>query len=95
MDKLDSIITKGKTVLTGGLDPYVEGKKNFEQGLGIDKKKIDICTGCKHFKDEPIDFLRVEDKDFPELSAKMCGACGCTLSFKLRQTLKPCKEWLK
>jgi hypothetical protein len=95
MDKIKSILTKGKTVLTDGLDPYEEGKKNFNDGVGIDKKKLDICRGCKHFKEEPVDFLRVEDKDVPELSGKMCGACGCTLSYKIRQNIKPCKEWLK
>lgn len=94
MGTFKSILTKGQTILSDGLDPYLEGKKNFEIGATISDKNIDICKGCRYFKNEPIDFLKVEDKQYPELSGKTCGKCGCILSYKLRQNLKPCSKWL-
>jgi hypothetical protein len=93
MGRLSSILTKGQTILSDGLAPYEEGKKNFIARSVIPDKNIDICKGCRYFKTEPIEAFRVEDKDYPELSGKSCGKCGCILSYKLRQTIKPCSKW--
>lgn len=97
--KISSATGKALTLSKVGIDPFLEGKFNFENTnidielLAIDRTKE--CLMCDDFVDEPIDFLKVEDKNIPEISNKMCDECGCTLSYKLRQSKTKCKQWVE
>jgi len=94
---MQSFKKKIKTLLKNGIDPVIEGIYNFNNlDLDIDFLAIDRskeCIFCDMFVDEPIDFLKVTDKNIPELSGKMCDECGCTLSYKLRQSISKCEKW--
>ena len=94
---MQSFSKKIKTVSKVGIDPYIEGKRNFKkptketEQLAINRS--DACKNCVSFTDEPIDFFRVVDKKIPILSNKMCDDCGCTLSYKVRQSIEKCDKW--
>lgn len=96
---MQSFKKKIVSLLSNGLDPLEIGIRNFKnididiELLAIDRTKE--CLMCDDFVDEPIDFLKVEDKNIPELSNKMCDECGCTLSYKLRQSKTKCKKWVE
>ncbi len=94
---LNSSIRKAKTLLTDGVDPYIEGKFNFEHpsedNETLAKERSQTCEGCRFYKLEPIDFFRVTDENIPALSDMSCGKCGCVLSYKTRQSIKKCKKW--
>jgi len=96
---MQSFKKKIVTLMNVGVDPLMEGMHNFKhydidiELLAMDRAKE--CIGCEMFIDEPIDFLRVIDKNIPELSNKMCDECGCTLSYKLRQSISKCSKWLE
>lgn len=91
--------SKIKTILTQGIDPFLEGKHNFEKPKHeielLAKERAITCLGCRYYKDEPIDFLRVKDDKITELSGKSCGKCGCVLPYKTRQSKSICKRWQK
>lgn len=79
-----------KAIISGMTNFFVGSKKADE----VAKDRLEnSCSGCEFFKTDPIESERVEDKRIPQLSGKICGACGCTLSYKLRQSIKPCKHW--
>jgi hypothetical protein len=96
---MQSFKKKIVSLVNNGLEPLEIGIRNFKnididvELLACDRAKK--CTGCEMFTDEPIDFLRVVDKNIPELSNKMCDECGCTLSYKLRQSKNKCDKWLE
>lgn len=98
MQEFKSILKKGVTIVKDGLEPYQVGKNNFElvniEVEELAKKRADVCSGCRYFKKEPIPSLAVTDKKIPVLSEMMCGRCGCTLSYKTRQSIKMCAKWL-
>lgn len=75
----------------------IEGKRNFENPKDeierLAAERAEICKGCRYFKKEPIDFLRIKDDRIPDLSEMSCGKCGCILSYKLRQSISICKRW--
>lgn len=87
------------TIFADGLDPYTQGKENFKNKLPeieeLASKRLEVCKGCRYFKDEPIHFFHVTDNNLPDVTGKSCGKCGCILSYKLRQSLKPCSKWSK
>lgn len=91
------LINKINTVLKDGLEPIEEGVKNFNAPSPsweeIAKSRLSICKGCKHFKKEPIPFLRVKDERLPEASNMSCHDCGCLLPYKLRQNESICAKW--
>lgn len=97
MSKFKSIIKKVKTTIGVGLEPFEQGKNNFEFPTPcIEKKAIErlaICKDCEFFQDEPIKEFRVTDKNIPEFSGKYCDDCGCTLSYKSRQNIEICEKW--
>jgi len=97
MDPLTSMFKKAKSLAKNGVDPYVEGKENYElNNPAIEKRALElskICKGCPLFKEEPVSFLGVEDERIPELSKKICGDCGCSSPYLLRQYSKTCKKW--
>lgn len=90
---------KIKSLVNNGIEPLEEGLRNFHNPttevelLALERSKV--CEGCPFFAQEPISFLKVEDKSLPLLSGKMCDECGCTLSYKLRQSKTKCDKWLK
>lgn len=94
---MQSFKKKIVSLVTNGIEPLEEGLKNFRnpileiERLAESRKKE--CLGCDFYVDEPIKFLRVEDKKIVELSNKMCDDCGCTLSYKLRQSIIKCDKW--
>lgn len=85
------------SLVSNGLEPLEEGINNFNhQNIDVEllaKERKEICIGCPMYKTEPIPFLRVKDKSIPELSDKFCDECGCTLSYKLRQSKTICNKW--
>lgn len=92
-----SIIKKSKSIFLNGLEPYEVGKHNFENPVICvevkAEKRASICVTCPMYVNEPIESLQVTDERIPKLSNKMCDECGCTLSYKLRQSLKVCDKW--
>lgn len=96
---MQSFKKKVVSLLKNGLEPLEIGMRNFKHtDLDVELlaiERLEICKGCEFFGKEPIDFLRVEDKNIPELSKKMCDECGCTLSYKLRQSKTKCIKWQK
>ena len=96
--KYQSVKGKASTIIEDGIEPFFEGKFNFEnENLDIEllaSERKEICLTCNDYEDEPIESCRVTDKNIPELTNKMCGECFCTLSYKLRQSITKCDKWL-
>lgn len=94
---MQSFSKKIKSLVKNGLEHLEEGVLNFHNPIAevekLASERSKTCEGCIFFEDEPISFLRVEDKRLPLLSNKMCGECGCTLSYKLRQSKTKCDKW--
>jgi hypothetical protein len=94
---MQSFRKKITTFFNVGIDPYKEGKGNFNNPIKeveeLAKERLFDCINCPKFVDEPIDFLRVKDERIKEFSNKMCDECGCTLSYKSRQSIEKCKLW--
>ncbi|HET8838042.1 MAG TPA: hypothetical protein VFM82_03520 [Flavobacteriaceae bacterium] len=88
---------KVKTLLKDGIEPFKEGKKNFDNPIAeieqLAKERLEICKGCEFFKKEPISFLSIKDERIKEFSEMVCGDCGCELPYKSRQTISICKKW--
>lgn len=96
---MQSFKKKILSLVKNGIEPIEEGINNFNHpNIDVEllaKERKETCVVCPMFVDEPISFLRVEDKSLPELSNKMCDSCGCTLSYKLRQSIEICNKWQK
>ena len=96
---MQSFKKKVSTLLKNGIKPLSTGYDNFNNTNNevetLANQRKEICVTCPMFVDEPIDFLKVNDKLIPELSNKMCDSCGCTLSYKTRQSIEICEKWLK
>lgn len=94
---MQSFKKKIVSLLEHGTDPLIEGMHNFKHpNIDIEllaKERSDECIKCKLNVLEPIDFLRVNDTRIPELTNRMCDECGCTLSYKLRQSQTKCTKW--
>lgn len=94
---MQSFKKKIVSLIDNGIDPLAEGYENFK----YPNKEVEIlakirsvtCGNCDEFVNEPIDFLMVEDSRLEVLSNKMCNECGCTLSYKLRQSKIKCSKW--
>lgn len=96
---MQSFKKKIVSLMSNGIEPLEIGMRNFKN-IDIDVEllaieRLEICKVCDGFVDEPIDFLQVTDKNITELSNKMCDKCGCTLSYKLRQSKTKCDKWLE
>jgi len=94
---MQSFKKKIVSLVSNGIEPLEEGFSNFRNPvLEIERlaiNRMDTCIGCEFYVDEPISFLKVKDKNIPELSEKICDECGCTLSYKLRQSKEICNKW--
>lgn len=95
---------KFQTLLKDGLDPYLEGKKNFKsQSKDWDKtakKRLETCRDCPLFVNEKNGLFKKgglygvkEDERIVELENKICGDCGCISTYKLRQSISICNKW--
>lgn len=86
-----------ESVKKSGIDPFKEGRKNFlrpkQEIEKLAKQRIEICKACDDFEDETVDLFKVKDKRIPEATEKYCGDCGCIISYKIRQSVEPCKKW--
>lgn len=81
-----------------GIKAIISGMTNFYCRSGnakkIAKERLENnCSSCAYFITDPVESERVNDKDIPELSGKICSLCGCTSSYKLRQSIKKCEFW--
>lgn len=79
------------------LKAIIVGMTNYYLGLwsGLAKERFEkFCKNCAFNIQDPIVDMRIEDHKVPELSQRMCAYCGgCVLSYKLRQSIKPCEFW--
>lgn len=89
-EKDPDIVLNAKAIYVGMSNFYFKSKKESEAAM---LKYQKFCLNCKHNVIDPVESMRVEDSQCPELSGKMCDLCGCVLSYKLRQTIKPCQKW--
>lgn len=74
----------------------ISGMSNFYFGLKTERARERFenhCKGCEFNMTERIPEMRVQDSIIPELSNRMCGLCGCVLSYKIRQSVKKCDYW--
>jgi len=96
---MQSFKKKIKSILKDGLDPIKEGINNFtDPKYDIEclaKERLNKCLTCPLFKLEPIPLFRVKDTLTPEASNMFCDGCGCTISYKIRQSLSTCDKWNK
>lgn len=94
---MPSFKKKVTSILKDGTEPLIEGIKNFNNPKieieTIAESRALTCIDCINFKIEPISFFRVIDVRIPEISKMYCFDCGCTLSYKLRQSNKICPKW--
>ena len=99
---IKSIQKKINTIQKGGVDnlkAIKEGLNNYNnynndvELLACERAKI--CVNCTHYKEEPNNLLKVTDDLFPELDEMYCSDCGCSLPYKLRQSLIKCAKWIK
>lgn len=97
--KLQSGFKKVVSVLDNGIEPIAEGVKNFNNPINeietLAEGRALTCVDCVNYIIEPIESFRVTDIRIPELSEMFCDDCGCTLSYKLRQTKTKCPLWKK
>lgn len=96
---MQSFKKKIVSLVKNGIEPLNTGYDNFKHpNIDVEilaKERKETCVKCTMFKTEPIPMLRVEDKNIPELSNMFCDMCGCTLSYKLRQSIEKCDKWQK
>jgi len=94
---MQSFKKKIVSLVTNGIEPLEVGMHNFRNPVleieRLAENRMNECSGCEFFQTEPISFLRVEDKRITELSNMYCEECGCTSSYKLRQSITKCKKW--
>lgn len=76
-------------VVKGGFRSYLKTSERIETRA---KERLSVCLGCEHFKDEPIDFLKVNNKSTPDADGKYCSDCLCVLNLKIRSE-KKCVKW--
>ena len=85
-----NVIRDLKAIIVGMTNFYLSSKK---WNVKAKERFENHCSKCEIFINEPLESEKVIDKDIPKLSGKICGSCGCVESYKLRQSIKPCKFW--
>lgn len=92
MSKLRTIYKQG---LKNTADAYHEGFKNYTLNIpeveAEAKRRAEVCKGC--LIEEPISFLKTEDKRIKELDGKIFECCGCSGAYKARQNVTKCDKW--
>ena len=87
----DPDVIKDIKAIISGMTHFYISSKEYNQ---IANTRLESnCKGCAYFISDPVESEKVIDKDIPKLSGKICSLCGCTSSYKLRQSIKPCKFW--
>lgn len=80
-----SLTKKLRSLIKHGLSGVSEGMYYFKnENPEVEKLARDRAERATCLVDEPIEFLRVQDKRIPALSNKMCDHCGCTAAYKFR-----------
>ncbi|MEJ8604635.1 hypothetical protein JSO60_06675 [Riemerella anatipestifer] len=74
------------------------GMTNFHLGIKsatktAEERYTNHCSKCEYNQEEKVSTMVVIDEKIPQLSKRYCGLCGCVLSYKLRQNIKPCEKW--
>lgn len=102
MRSINSLLKKGKTILSNGndgIDAIKEGINNYNninpEVEKLAQERINICVGCEFYKDEPNQLLKVDDSLVVEADQMMCNECGCSLPYKIRQSKLKCFKWSK
>ena len=94
---MQSFKKKIVSLVTNGIEPLEVGMHNFRNPIldieRLAENRMNECSGCEFFQNEPIEMFRVIDKRINELSNMYCEECGCTSSYKLRQSITKCKKW--
>lgn len=90
-NETDPDYRKDISAIIAGIRNFLTGSEKWND-TAIDRLE-NFCADCEFFVDEKVVSERVADKDIPGLSGKSCAHCGCVLSFKLRQSVKPCEFW--
>lgn len=94
---MQSFKKKIVSLVTNGIEPLEVGMNNFHNPVleieRLAENRMNECSGCEFFQTEPIEIFRVIDKRINELSNMYCEECGCTSSYKLRQSITKCKKW--
>ena len=88
--KISTLAKDGIAPLLSGVANTVIKNKDAEE---LATKRAEICKACPQLVDEPVSFLAVSDETNPDVSGKMCNACGCAVPLKIRQNKKICKYW--
>ena len=102
MQSIKSIIKKAGTIIKNGITGIdaikegVENHNNYNKDIeDLANERVKNCVSCKHYKKEPNDLLKVDDELIIEADEMMCNDCGCSLPYKLRQTIIKCDKWTK
>lgn len=94
---MQSFKKKIVSLVSNGIEPLEVGMHNFRNPVleieRLAENRMNECLGCEFFQTEPIEMFRVIDKRITELSNMYCEECGCTSSYKLRQSITKCKKW--
>ena len=102
MRNIKSVIKKFTTVVkngSSGLEAIKEGVTNhYNYNKEVEilaGERVKVCVSCIHYKEEPNNLLKVNDDLIIEADQMMCNDCGCSLPYKLRQTIIKCDKWTK
>lgn len=97
--KMKSGFKKLVSVIENGTDGIEQGMNNFKTPVveieTLAEARTLTCISCPNYQIEPIGFFKVTDIRIPELTDMFCNDCGCTLSYKLRQSINKCALWEK
>lgn len=84
------VVKDMQAIISGMTNFFCKNKKAREIA---EERLKNYCSSCAYFISDPVDSEKVQDKDIPELSGKICSLCGCTSAYKLRQSIKKCEFW--
>lgn len=97
MNAAKSMFKKVRSITKNGLAPYEEGKQNYKLNIPTIEQvaavRLKTCLKCSLFTKETVSFLKVEDERLKKSSEMICGDCGCSTPYLLRQYSKICKKW--
>jgi len=103
-NKTNSIIKKGITLVSDGLEPLEVGMANYLLNDPLieakARKRYELSKHCIEY--EPVDYLivfgkkiqvRMKDERIEGLSEMMVKKCGCKAPAFYRQDIEKLKEW--
>lgn len=92
----DSLKNESDPNVVRDLKAIISGMLNYHLGISkLGKERFEkYCKDCAYNVLDPVPEMRVMDEKIPELAGRMCAYCGgCVLSWKVRQSIKPCEFW--